>query len=82
MPQILRESAAGVVVDDHSDAGLFRAAELLFEKSQHPGVSQAARELAERWFSLERGLEAYDYVYRSLSEKASNAGQDRGWPPP
>jgi glycosyltransferase involved in cell wall biosynthesis len=79
----LGSSPAGVSIPEVTSEALDRAARELVEKAFAPGVSTAARALAERWFSLEAGVEAYDAVYRSMPSVHRGASPlvDGGWPP-
>jgi glycosyltransferase involved in cell wall biosynthesis len=81
---LLRGEPAGVVVRSLDDAGLERAAAALSAAALRPEVRQAARGLAERWFSLDAGISAYDALYRRLRVRRGDRStpSDAGWPPP
>ena len=63
--RIMTETGAGVVVDRFDDAAYATAIDRLetmsFDEAQW-------RQAADRWFSLERGVEAYDQIYLSLTQ--------------
>ena len=82
MALVLRETTAGVVVDDMSDEGLARAARHLVAVASRADASSLARELAERWFSLKAGLDVYDRVYRRLPRTHGrlSSAEDGDWP--
>lgn len=79
VPQVLAEPGAGVVLERFDDEALAAAARRLLALAAAPDAAAKARGVAERWFSLEAGLEAYDALYAALDRPAGPAG-DRGWP--
>jgi glycosyltransferase involved in cell wall biosynthesis len=72
----------GVVVTDMSDSGLSRAAAAVLAITARAETRGAARRVAERWFSLDAGVDAYDRLYRSISVERRHARQlrDATWP--
>jgi len=80
--QILGETRAGVVLDQLDDEALARGARDLFERSLDPAVPADARRTAERWFSLEKAVDAYDALYRDLRRPGEPRRPlpDRPWP--
>jgi glycosyltransferase involved in cell wall biosynthesis len=80
MAEVLEGSPAGVVVDD-VDA-LEAPARALAEASARPETAALARALAERWFSLDRAVDAYDALYARLPRRHGEPaeGGDAGWP--
>lgn len=66
---LVRESRAGVILDDPSDAGLERAWEQLEALVADPATPERCRALAEEHFSLDSGVErllkAYEECLRS-----------------
>jgi glycosyltransferase involved in cell wall biosynthesis len=76
-------SAAGVSVVDTTTESLDRCARELAHKAAADGVGIAARQLAERWFSLEDGVRAYDAIYRGLprAHRDKSVLTDTTWPP-
>lgn len=79
---ILGSTSAGVVLEDLGDEALRRGARALLERSRDAGVAADARRTAERWFSLEKAVEAYDALYRGLRRpgEARRRGEDQAWP--
>jgi glycosyltransferase involved in cell wall biosynthesis len=62
---ILEGSGAGVVLSGSSEPEIRRCA----EAAQYLPTSRSApRDLADKWFSLERGIERYDAIYGGLVE--------------
>lgn len=76
MGTVLEGTRAGVVVDASRPGSFDDAAASLWERSVDPTIAGEARALAERWFSLERGLDGYERVYAALGD-----GRDTPWPP-
>lgn len=78
----LANSAAGVSVADTSIESLDRCAQELALKAAAPGAGATARELAERWFSLEAGVRGYDAIYRALprTHRKTSTLTDTAWP--
>ena len=66
MAQVFHASPAGVVLPDFSEGSIALAAKELFRRSLDSEVRAAARTLAERWFNLEKAVQVYDEIYRSL----------------
>lgn len=62
---IMKEPAAGVLLPDLSDAAVEVGAAKM---RSHMTQTQAARRVAVRWFALDRGVEIYDSLYRSLDK--------------
>lgn len=75
VPEVLAEPGAGVTLDDLDDARLDAAAATLAALAARPDAAQRCRAAAVRWFSLTRGLDAYEAVYA-----APGVGPDRAWP--
>jgi glycosyltransferase involved in cell wall biosynthesis len=63
MASMLVDPNASVLLPDLSDASVHHAASIM--RSIGSG-SRAARALAKRWYSLERGVELYGRIYDSL----------------
>ncbi|HEU4535550.1 MAG TPA: glycosyltransferase [Polyangiaceae bacterium] len=86
MAEVLAGSPAGVVVGETSPAALDAAARALADAAARPDTSAAARALAERWFGLDRALDAYDALYARLPRRhglgPAGPPDDRGWPAP
>jgi glycosyltransferase involved in cell wall biosynthesis len=82
MGEALRGSGAGAIIDQFTDEAMARAAVDLWRASDDPMTPQIARRLAEQWFSLERGTECYDRLYREIGRAGpvASAG-DLAWPP-
>lgn len=83
VPWQLRDSPAGVAVQNTVPATLDQAARELARKAAAPGVAVAARALAERWYSLSDALDAYDGVYRTMprGHRRPGTAADTAWPP-
>jgi glycosyltransferase involved in cell wall biosynthesis len=81
---LFKGHSAGVVLRGLASADLEQAAVALAAAAERPEVRRAARDLAERWFSLEAGIEAYDTLYRLLGTGPGRpcAASDAGWPSP
>lgn len=79
VPRVLQEDDVGVVLRQFDDAALDRAAKGLAERAARSDRAARARRVAERWFSLDRGVGAYDHIYRTLGN-AGRAQQDTAWP--
>lgn len=81
---ILSETRAGVLIERFDDEALLRGARELAARRSEPGVGADARRTAERWFSLERAVDAYDALYRELRRPGEPRGAlaDRAWPSP
>lgn len=70
MRLIMNEPAAGVLVRDFSDAAVETASGTMRALTWQ---TQAARRVAESWFSLDQGVETYDRLYRSLIPKVGTS---------
>lgn len=64
---LVREAAAGVVLDDQSDSGLHRAWDELEALLADPATPERCRSLARQHFSLERGVEQLLASYARVS---------------
>lgn len=64
--RIVGQTSAGLVVKDFSETGLERAAKELARMAGSADVSRAARAHAEKWFSLSRGVDAYNELYQAI----------------
>jgi glycosyltransferase involved in cell wall biosynthesis len=67
MGRIVRDDGVGVVVDQVSDATAVRGALKLQAMASDPDVRARCVETARRRFSLEKGVTAYDGLYRQLA---------------
>ncbi|MGQ0536186.1 MAG: glycosyltransferase [Methanobacteriota archaeon] len=65
---LLECEGAGVVVDSYDPAALDEAAGRLVKLLDDPETPARCRAVAERSFALDGGVEAYDRLYRELSE--------------
>jgi len=79
---IMSGHPAGVLVRSFDDAALDQAARTLAERAGLPEVRRAARALAEQWFGLGDGVDAYDTLYGRLRARggARASVEDAGWP--
>ena len=59
-----------------ADIDPVRVVELAVEMSNAPDRSSQARALAERYYSLEKGIESYAALYRSLGVEPTARGID------
>jgi len=64
--EIIRRYRVGVVVRENAAAEMRRAAEELAGLLDETDLTQRCRAAAEEWFSLERGAERYDALYRRI----------------
>lgn len=84
MAEVLEGSPAGVVVREAEASSLDEPARALAAAAARPETSAAARSLAERWFGLDRALDAYDGLYARLPRRHGRGPggppDDRGWP--
>jgi len=60
--EILLKAQAGILVDDLNEAGYERGIESLLNLKIKP---ETIRDYAKQYFSLEKGVAAYDHIYRS-----------------
>ena len=74
------QDATGSVVDPDSPEDRARGARALVEAGRLPDGGRVRRAAAERWFSLEAGIRAYDMIYRRLVHKGPWS-EDAPWPP-
>lgn len=79
---VFRGSSAGVLLDETTSDTLQRAARDLEAAARRPGVAQAARAVALRWFDLTAAIDAYDALYRSMPRRhgGRSTARDEGWP--
>lgn len=77
-----QRSPAVISVPDTRLETLDAAAHALAERARAPDIGRAARSLAERWFSLAEGVDAYDAIYRRLPlwHGATPRLADTAWP--
>ena len=82
IPRILGSGDVGVVVQDFDQASLQAEARRLYALAMDPATEAKARRTAERWFSLDRAVEAYDALYAALPARHGHPTQvgDRSWP--
>jgi glycosyltransferase involved in cell wall biosynthesis len=64
--EIIRRFRVGVVVQENSASEMQRAAADLAGLLRDPNLTQRCRAAAEEWFSLDRGAERYDALYRKI----------------
>lgn len=77
--EVLTRHDAGVVLEGFDDDELTDAALRLAGLARSPGVVTRARRTAEEWFSLERGVLAYDELYQKIRWE-HGFDIDRSWP--
>ena len=76
--RVLENTEPGVLVYDESGQSLDQAAQRLVERIKSPNISQKARDLAENWFSLEKGLRHYARLYDDIDQ--GQRLHDAQWP--
>jgi len=79
--RVLDGSGAGVIVQDLTDEDLARSAAELSGLERDPDVVARTRALAEKWFSLDRGVDAYETIYKALYRGEARTLGDATWPP-
>jgi glycosyltransferase involved in cell wall biosynthesis len=80
MRRILGEGV-GVMVESWTDERMDEAARQLYRLAVDGSTARKAQETAEKWFSLNRGVEAYDRLYQELAQTVPGGSlRDRGWP--
>ena len=66
--EILEENQVGLVLDGQDEIEVREVLNDFVEMIQEPAIKVRCRQVAERHFSLYRGVETYDRVYRQLIE--------------
>lgn len=66
LDRLLREAGVGVTLPDTSDASIAEAAERLLDLAADRATPERCRRLAEERFSLERGVDQYLGLYRTM----------------
>jgi len=80
LPEVVVHGKTGLLVEkEHSDALADAFAFLLDHSEMAAQMGQAARDRAQRVFSWERCVDAYDDVYRSLGKNAGSVASDNVW---
>lgn len=64
--EIVRRYGVGVAVPDSSDTAMHHAALSLIELFDDQALPQRCRHAAEEWFSLTKGVDRYDVLYRRI----------------
>ena len=62
---ILESNRVGVAISDFSDAGISGNVHRLIELTLDPDIQRRCRAVALELFSLERGVEGYNAIYRN-----------------
>lgn len=65
--EILEKEQVGVALKNFSDTELDNGLQSLLELTQQPDIQQRCRQAAEKYFSLENGVAAYDRIYNELA---------------
>lgn len=74
MALIMADPAAGLLIEDLSDAAVDAgASEMRVLKTE----ASASRAVAERWFRLDSGIDTYDTIYRSLAPLGKHDAKDQ-----
>jgi hypothetical protein len=71
LDEVLERERVGVLVDSFSDVAYARAWRGLENLLQDPGLAQRCRQLAERRYSLDLGVETYRQLYLELLSKTA-----------
>jgi len=74
---IIRRYRVGVVVAENSAAEMQRAVADLAALLADPELPARCRAAAEDWFSLDKGVEKYDRLYRLISERNLKKSGDK-----
>jgi glycosyltransferase involved in cell wall biosynthesis len=79
---VLAEPGAGVAITQLDDSSLEAAARQLVACSQAPQRVELARTAAQRWFSLDAAVDAYDSFYQDIPSYHGGDidRRDRSWP--
>lgn len=79
---VLKDTSAGVVLERIDREGLREGAQALLERCGRREIAENARQTAERWFSLEQAVKAYDELYQGIRrpKERRRGGVDRAWP--
>lgn len=79
---VLAEPGAGALIERFDDDALLESARTLAALSAAPDRVQRTRAAAERWFSLERAVDAYDALYTQMpsTHGATMSRADQRWP--
>ena len=64
--EILKGNQVGVVMDGQGEVEMREALNELVEMIQEPHIRARCRRVAERYFSLDQGVDAYDQLYREI----------------
>jgi glycosyltransferase involved in cell wall biosynthesis len=65
--EIIRDGNVGYVLDGEDEAALSRAADAVVALLASRNISERCRQVAERVYSLESGIEGYREIYRHLA---------------
>lgn len=66
--EILDKEQTGVLISEFTRKEMKEAARKLLELTKDPGLSSRCVKAAEKYFSLDRGVQTYDRIYRRLAE--------------
>ncbi|MBX2810774.1 MAG: glycosyltransferase [Myxococcales bacterium] len=75
----LLDGETGVLLKDLSEGSMAKGAEKLFALAQHPETQGHCRARAEQWFSLSKGIDAYEQVYQDILQSFQRQN-DSWWP--
>lgn len=64
---LLKENEVGVVLQDFSKEEKRRAIKELIDLASDPDIKSRCRNVAEKYYSLSSGVDAYDKIYQSLT---------------
>lgn len=69
--EILENDRVGVVLHEFNQQSMEKAVEQLLELAGDPEIQTRCISVAQRHFSLESGVRAYDRIYRELGDRSS-----------
>jgi glycosyltransferase involved in cell wall biosynthesis len=69
--EVLENDRVGVVLDEFDMQAMRKAVDQLLDLVEDPEVQRRCVSVAQRYFSLERGVQAYDCIYRELLGKSA-----------
>jgi glycosyltransferase involved in cell wall biosynthesis len=70
MAEVIESEKVGVALADFSEQSMHAGIQALLELVKDPAIRLRCREAALRHFSLEKGVESYDRIYRELAGQA------------
>jgi len=79
LPAVVAEANNGYVFDPNDPIAIADAMErmLMTPTAQRDAMGRRSRELALRWFALDRFLDDFESLYRHLADRSARAGSNR-----